>query len=228
MADPLLPLDAGWKQAWADRGFRLRLLVVPPVLVATLTALAALVKWVERRPGAVLPDPVLAMLPPRDATWPIFALIYSGILLAVFLLARTPVRLLLGVQAYVAMALLRIVVMWATPLDPPAGMIVLADPLVQVIGGAAEPLTRDLFFSGHTSTMFLLFLAVPGRAAKAFFLACTGGVAILVLLQHVHYTVDVLAAPVFAYAAWRVSRKTWPQAALAPQQKETTMRGCQK
>jgi len=207
-----LSLDATWRQAWADRGFRARLLVTPPLLVGTLAALAALVKWVERRPGAVLPDPVLAMLSPRDVTWPVFTLIYVGIVLAVLLLVRSPVRLLLGVQGYVVMALLRIVVMWATPLDPPPGMIVLEDPLVQGFGGAAEPLTRDLFFSGHTSTMFLLFLAVPGRAARAFFLAATAGVAFLVLVQHVHYAVDVLAAPPFAYAAWRIARASWPGA----------------
>jgi hypothetical protein len=206
---PELPIDAGWRRAWADPGFRVRLAVTLPALVATLAALAALVKWVENRPGVVLPDPVLALLAPRDATWPVFTLIYVGILLAVFLLVRSPVRLLLGVQAYVAMALLRILVMWATPLDPPPGMIVLEDPLVQMFGGAARPLTRDLFFSGHTSTMFLLFLAVPGRPTKAFFLACTVGVGSLVLLQHVHYTVDVLAAPPFAYAAWRMARATW-------------------
>ena len=56
--------------------------------------------------------------------------------------------------------------MWATPLDPPPGMIVLEDPLVQLFGGASRPLTRDLFFSGHTSTMFLLFLAVPGAGGQ--------------------------------------------------------------
>jgi hypothetical protein len=204
-----LSLDATWSQAWAERGFRWRLALTVPVLVATLAALAALVKWVERRPGAVLPDPVLAWLAPRDVTWPVFTLIYVGILLAVFLLARSPVRLVLGVQAYVVMALLRIVVMWATPLDPPPGMIVLEDPLVQGFGGASQALTRDLFFSGHTSTMFLLCLAVPGRAAKAYFLACTAAVATLVLVQHVHYTVDVLAAPAFAYAAWRIAGSGW-------------------
>ncbi len=211
-----IPLDAGWRQAWADRGFRVRLVAVPVVLVATLTALASLVKWVERRPGAVLPDPVLAMLPARDVTWPVFALIYAGIVLAVLLLLRKPVRLLLGMQGYVVMAWLRMVVMWATPLDPPPGMIVLEDPLVQILGGAATPLTRDLFFSGHTSTMFLLFLAVSGKASRTFFLACTVGVACLVLVQHVHYAVDVLAAPPFAYAAWRLSRKSWPSAGDPP------------
>jgi hypothetical protein len=204
-----LSLDATWPEAWAERGFRWRVLLTVPMLAATLAALAALVKWVERRPGAILPDPVLAWLAPRDVTWPVFTLIYVGILLAVFLLARSPVRLVIGVQAYVVMALLRIVVMWATPLDPPPGMIILEDPLVQGFGGASQALTRDLFFSGHTSTMFLLFLAVPGRPAKAYFLASTVAVAGLVLVQHVHYAVDVLAAPAFAYAAWRIAGMGW-------------------
>jgi len=208
-----LSLDATWPEAWAERGFRWRLVLTVPMLVATLAALAALVKWVERRPGAVLPDPVLAWLAPRDVTWPVFTLIYVGIPLAVFLLARSPVRLVIGVQAYVVMALLRIVVMWATPLDPPPGMIILEDPLVQAFGGASQALTRDLFFSGHTSTMFLLFLAVPGRPARAYFLASTAAVASLVLVQHVHYAVDVLAAPAFAYAAWRIAGMGWGLAA---------------
>jgi len=204
-----LPLDATWPEAWAEPGFRWRLALTIPVLVGTLAALAALVKWVERRPGGVLPDPVLAWLVPRDVTWPVFTLIYVGILLAVFLLARSPVRLVMGVQAYVVMAILRIVVMWATPLDPPPGMIILEDPLVQGLGGASQALTRDLFFSGHTSTMFLLSLAVPGRSAKAYFLASTVAVACLVLVQHVHYAVDVLAAPAFAFAAWRIACSGW-------------------
>jgi hypothetical protein len=204
-----LSVDATWREALASRSFRVRVALTVPALVATLAALAALVKWVERRPGAVLADPVLALLPARDVTWPVFALIYVGIALAVALLARRPVRLVAGVQAYVVMALLRIVVMWATPLDPPPGMIVLEDPLVQLFGGAARPLTRDLFFSGHTSSMFLLFLAVPGKAAKGFFLAATVGVATLVLVQHVHYAVDVLAAPAFAWAAWSLVTRPW-------------------
>ncbi len=202
-------LDATWREAWASRAFRWRLALTVPALVATLAALATFVKWVERRPGAVLPDPILAMIPPRDVTWPVFGLIYAGIVVAVFLLVRRPERLLAGVQAYVVLALLRMIVMWATPLDPPPGMIVLEDPLVQGFGGASQALTRDLFFSGHTSTMFLLFLAVPGRSAKGFFLAATALVAFLVLVQHVHYAVDVLAAPAFAWAAWTLVTRPW-------------------
>lgn len=204
-----LPLDASWRQAWAERGFRWRLAITAPALLGTLAVLAAFVKRVEARPGVVLPDPILARLPARDATWIAFALIYAAILSALWRLARRPRRLAQALQAYAIMAWARMAVMWVTPLDPPPGMIRLEDPLVQVVGGASEALTRDLFFSGHTSTLFLIFLAVPGGRARPFFLACTVAVGAAVLVQHVHYAVDVLAAPFFAYGAWRLAGRLW-------------------
>jgi hypothetical protein len=85
-------------------------------------------------------------------------------------------------------------------------MLALEDPLVQLFG-TGEVLTRDLFFSGHTSTSFLLVLLAPGRATRAFFLACSVAVAGCVLWQHVHYTVDVLAAPPFAFAAYALASR---------------------
>jgi membrane-associated phospholipid phosphatase len=206
-----LPLDANWRQAWADRGFRGRLAVTLPALLGTLAVLASFVKRVEARPGVVLPDPVLALLPARDATWIAFALIYAAILAALARLARRPRRLAQALQAYAIMAWARMAVMWVTPLDPPPGMIRLEDPMVQGLGGASEALTRDLFFSGHTSTLFLIFLAVPRGRARLLFLACSAAVGVAVLVQHVHYTVDVLAAPFFAYGAWRLAGRLWPR-----------------
>jgi len=204
------PIDETWQEAWRRPAFRWRALATVPALGAALAALAAFVKRVERRPGVVLPDPVLALLEPRNVTWLTFALIYAGLLGAVALLARRPRLLVTGVQAYVIMVAARMAVMWVTPLDPPPGMIRLADPLVQGLGGASEVLTRDLFFSGHTSTLFLASLAVPGRRARLVLLCCTLAVAACVLVQHVHYTVDVLAAPFFAYGAWRLALALWP------------------
>jgi len=206
-----IPLDSTWRQAWSDRGFRWRLFLTLPALPATLAVLASFVKRVELRPGVVLPDPVLDRLAARDVTWLAFGLIYAAILAALWLLSRRPRRLLQALQAYAIMAWARMAVMGVTPLDPPPGMIRLEDPLVQAFGGASEALTRDLFFSGHTSTLFLVSLAVPGRRTRPFFLACTVVVGLSVLVQHVHYTVDVLAAPFFAYGAWRLAGRLWPR-----------------
>ena len=114
-------------------------------------------------------------------------------------------------QAYVVMVLLRILAMWVTQLEAPPKMIPLHDPLVRLFG-PGKLLTKDLFFSGHTSTLFLLALAVPDRRSRALFLVCTAAVAVCVLWQHVHYTVDVLVAPLFAWASFRLARRLDPKA----------------
>jgi len=209
--DPSTPGTLAWAEAWRDHGFRLRLALTLPALVAVLALLSRFLDRVEARPGVVLPDPVLALLSPRDLTWLTFGLIYLGIFFGVARLATVPRRLVLTLQAYVVMVLFRIAAMGVTPLEAPPGMIPLRDPLV-LLFGPGKLLTKDLFFSGHTSTLFLLALAMPGRREKALFLVCTAAVAVCVLAQHVHYTIDVLAAPFFAYASFRMARFLDPDA----------------
>jgi hypothetical protein len=200
-------MASAWADAWRDPRFRLRLALAIPALVAVLAALARFLTFAEARPGVVLPDPVLAALAPRDLTWLTFGLIYLGLAFGVARLAAEPRALVVALQAYVVMVLLRIAAMAVTPLEAPPGMIPLHDPLVRLFG-PGKLLTKDLFFSGHTSTLFLLALAVPGRRSKALFLACTAAVGVSVLVQHVHYAVDVLAAPLFAYASFRLARRS--------------------
>jgi hypothetical protein len=192
---------AAWRHAWRDKALRVQIVATPLCLAVTLGALAKFLSWVETRPGTRLSDPVLAAFGPRDLTWFIFATVYLAHVLGLALLAAHPRAMLVGMQAYVVLLLARICVMYVTALDPPADMIALRDPLTFL--GTRRMLTRDLFFSGHTSTLFVLFLAVPDRRLKPVLLACTVAVAIAVLWQHLHYTVDVLAAPVFAFASYR-------------------------
>ncbi len=192
-----------WAEAWRDRAFRLQAALSAPALVLALAALARFVRWVELRPGATLPDPLLALIEPRDVTWLTFSVLYAGLFGGLALLLRRPRDLVAAAQAYAVLLAFRIAVMWATPLDPPPGMIALRDPFVQPLA-TGQPLTRDLFFSGHTSTMFLFALAVRGRLPRGLFLAGTALVGACVLWQHVHYAVDVMVAPVFTWAAWRL------------------------
>ena len=89
------------------------------------------------------------------------------------------------------------------PLEPPINMISLQDPVVQFFGGMTSTPNKDLLFSGHTATMFLLYLNVSGRLMRRVLLGGTFAVAAGLLVQHVHYTVDVLVAFFIAYAAYR-------------------------
>jgi hypothetical protein len=196
-------LSTAWREAWRDKGMRVQIVATALCLVLALRALSAFLVWVEQRSGVRLSDPLLLAIPPRNRAWLIFATIYLALVLGLAVLAFHPRAMVVGVQAYVVMILSRICVMYFTPLDPPADTIALRDPIIEIIG-SGRILTRDLFFSGHTATLVLLLLAVPGRRFKPVLLAGAITVAIGVLWQHVHYTVDVLVAPPFAFASYRV------------------------
>jgi hypothetical protein len=199
----LIPISV-WKQAWGRPRLRTGVYLTVPLFILVLLGLTRFLDYVEQRPGAVLSDPLLSIFAPLDLTWVTFTVIYVGLLGGVFFLVRHPRSLLLAIQGYTLMALLRMLGMFLLPLEPPATMIPLRDPFVEFFG-TGQVLTKDLFFSGHTSTLFLLCLVAPTRSGRMIFLSCTVVVAACVLVQHVHYTIDVFAAPVFAYAAYRIA-----------------------
>src|SRR5262249_3058645 len=61
--------------------------------------------------------------------------------------------------------------------------------------------TRDLFVRARSGTLSFLTLLPPGPRLRRVFAVCTVLVAVCVLWQHVHYTVDVLVAAFFAFAS---------------------------
>ena len=195
---------ANIRNAWRDPAWRMELAVTCAMLVPVLFALTHFLDWVERRPGVTLPDPVLALFPAVNLTWVTFLIIYAGIIAGLLVLMQHPRRLLLVFQAYVVLAIFRMAAMYLAPLEPPPGIIELRDPFVEFFG-AGKPFTRDLFFSGHTSTTFLLFLVIPGGRLRIAYACATLLVGLCVVFQHVHYTVDVVAAPFFAYGAYSLA-----------------------
>ena len=196
-------VGSGWKQVWREPGFPRRALFSLALLVIGLVVQAQFLMWNEDRAGAVLDDPVLALFAPRVFSALTFGLIYAALLATVIVLLRHPHRLLLVAQGYGLLALVRVGLMYCVPLDPPPQIIPLRDPLVEVVG-TGRVLTRDLFFSGHTATLFLLFLALPKGWLRRSMLPTCVVVASLTVWQHTHYVIDVLVAPFCAYAVWRV------------------------
>jgi hypothetical protein len=194
-----------WKAAWSDAAFRIQTVITLVLLTSTLVLFSHFLEWIEGRPGIVLNDPVLKAVPPHDFTWPIFMLIYGSLVVGLMTLSLRPRRLMLAFQSYIIMMGVRVVAMYLTPLDPPNGIIPLADPFVQFFGQGTVP-TKDLFFSGHTSTLLILAFTATRNRLGALFVLSAILVAVLVVWQHVHYSVDVLVAPFVAYGSYRVAR----------------------
>lgn len=195
-----------WEKRFSARSTRNEFLIVIAVLVVSLISLSNFLLFNELRNGVILNDPVLNLFTPVDATWVTFLIIYSALITGIIYLIRDPELLTLAFLSYAFTAFFRIAAMYSLPLNPPASMIPLNDPFVQLFG-SGNILLKDLFFSGHTSTLFLLFLVVKNKKIKLFFLCLTFAVAVCVLVQHVHYTIDVIAAPFFAYGAFVLAGK---------------------
>jgi hypothetical protein len=80
----------------------------------------------------------------------------------------------------------------------------LIDPITGIFYGNAV-ITKDLFYSGHTSTMVLVLLCLEKRIDKIVASIALIVVMILLLVQHIHYTIDVVAAPVFVYIIYLIT-----------------------
>jgi len=193
-----------WKEAWSLRWFRISLLVSLVVLFTVLQVIIRVMDYMESQPGAVLNDPILALLPPTDLTWPLTFLIYSNLFLLLWGNWKHPRDLLISIQAYSLMILARTVTLFTFPLEAPEGIIPLVDPLVQWKSEYSMVHTKDLFFSGHTATVFLCFLTTVNSKLRIWFLIATFLVGFFVLLQHVHYTIDVVAAPFASYMCYKM------------------------
>jgi len=101
----------------------------------------------------------------------------------------------------------RVIVLYFINLEPPADIIPLYDPLLEKTFYQDVLITKDLFFSGHTSNIVIFgFLTQVPRMRYVIF-AATFAVGTMLVLQHVHYTIDVVAAPFFAYLAYVITDK---------------------
>lgn len=195
--------ELNWNTFLKTKPLLLELVFTLLFLIAVLSLLARFLLFVEDRSGVVLNDPLLALVPPQDLTWVIFSLIYGGLAGALAFLSKNPKQLVAALQTYIVMVVFRITVMYLVPLEPPEGIIPLRDPLVEIFG-TGQLLNKDLFFSGHTATMFIFFLTSEHRLPRILFLSAAALIAVLVIIQHVHYTIDVLAAPFFTYCSYAI------------------------
>jgi hypothetical protein len=201
-----LALHRIWRTCWREPGFRVELVGSLGGLVGVGLLFWRFGAWIEQRAGTVLHDPVLEHLPAVDLTWFIFTVLYAALGTAFWEMLHAPHRLLFAFRFYAAVMLTRLIAMYLTELDDPLTAIPLQDPVSRVFFQTRTIPTKDLFFSGHTATMFTLYLTAVTPRRRALLLGATLVIAVAVLLQHVHYVFDVLAAPFFTYGVYRLLR----------------------
>jgi len=195
-------MKENWKSFINKKNSKIIIILSLILLAAALFSISKFIVFVEARDGVVLDDPLFHFYKAIDLNYVIFALIYVSLILAILFLIKYPKELLIAIQAYSLMVFIRIAAMYLVPLNQHPDAIDLQDPIVFLIG-TGQKVTKDLFFSGHTSTLFLMFLTAKNKIFKYIFLTSSVLVGTFVVLQKVHYAIDVFAAFFFAYGSYR-------------------------
>lgn len=150
--------------------------------------------FIESRAGKLLPDVVLDHIPSQDVSLFVFFFLYSGVIVGMITHLSHPKIILVAIQTYVLVTITRIVTIYFLPLEPPVGYVPLREPFVQLFTPGGQIISKDLFFSGHMSTILSLYFSTYRPLTKMYLLICSIAIGVLLLMQHVHYTIDVLFA----------------------------------
>jgi len=196
-----------WQEAWQLKGFKTRFIAGILMLLATFAYLPFFFKKIEAREGAYIADPLLEAMQPKDVSLVIFIFIWGITLLLFLRCLKKPMMFLGTIYGFVMLYMMRLLTITLIPLNPPSGLIPLIDPLSNIFYGKGTFITKDLFFSGHTSCQFLAFLCFNNKRDKVLAFVSTIIVGVLVLVQHVHYTVDVVAAIPLTFICYTIGQR---------------------
>jgi membrane-associated phospholipid phosphatase len=205
MSDQRIILSA-WRDNLQSSDYRKKLIVGVSLISLILLSLPFFYQAIEQRNGIQFNDYLLEILPSYDLSLFIFIVIWSMTLLTFSRFKQDPNLFLTFLWGFILINLSRFVSIGLIPLDAPRDLIPIIDPISNQFYGP-KFITKDLFFSGHTAAMYLMFLCLKKRTDKILALTATILVGFAVLLQHVHYTIDVVMAPVITYFIWIGAKK---------------------
>jgi membrane-associated phospholipid phosphatase len=174
------------------------LVIAPPFL-----------KAIEARKGMICKDYFIDFLPRYDVSIWIVLILYTSLIISFVWLISRPKLLTVALKAMFLTNSIRYIFIYLIPLEPPIGLLPLDDPLLDEFIYKSRFITKDLFYSGHMANASLLFLCVGDRRLKVFLGLAVVLIGILLLVQRVHYSYDVLFAPLATYACYKLSQYDW-------------------
>ena len=194
-----------WQLSWQQKGFRNKLFAALFFTAILVVCSPYFFQYIEHRKGFIFNDPILNLVPPYDMYLLIFFLLWSNAFLLLTIAFKKPSIFLTFLISYILLSIVRGISIFLFPLETPPGIINLTDPLTNYFYGA-NFITKDLFFSGHASTLFLIFLCHDKKPIKYYTLFSCIGMSILVLVQHIHYSIDVIFAFPFTYLCYKSAK----------------------
>lgn len=207
MQNYLNSLYFNWKSILSDNNIRYQLIIIAFSYFFLFKYCRILMTIFEARIGIQVMDPLLKLMPSYNCSEIIFTFTYTA--LATFILSTIahPKTFIIALMGYCMLIILRTFSIYMVPLEPPLGMILLKDPVSNLFLNAPHGgyIVKDLFFSGHVSTIMLFFFVSDNKNVKRLLLLMAIPVSVFLLIQHVHYTIDILAAPFFAFLAFKGS-----------------------
>ena len=192
-----------WRLAWKRKEFRIKALIYLVIFVIISIITLPYFKYIELRTGYQLDDPILKLIPARNFSSLIFILMYGIAVTNILFLLKDPARFMKYAEVYALVIFARLICIFLTPLEAPIGVIPLEDFFIY----GKDVITKDLFFSGHISSLFLLYLIADKPILKYINLTTTILVSFLILVQHIHYTIDIIAAPAMVWMIFSIVMK---------------------
>lgn len=200
-----------YRESWTDRNFRVS---APAGLglffISVVTSFYAIAYATERASNSVT-DIILSNTPAYDVD----RIMVVGTLLLIgvitFLLLNHPRRLPFGLLVLALFFFIRSAFTIATHIAsfpiPEQNVANFSYDIGRFLFGFGG----DLFFSAHTAVPFLMALMLwPNRALRYLFLAWSAFFGAVVLLGHLHYTIDVLAACFITYGIFHLALWLFP------------------
>ena len=202
------PLLERWKEAFYTSGYATKLFITVAIFVLGALQFPTYFKNIQKRQCAGINDFILNNIPSLDVSAAIFTIIYGLLIYMLLRILKYPDLFLLFSLTFVIETVFRMTTIYLFPLNPPVNLVILHDTFAELlIYGNTEPITKDLFFSGHTATMVMIWLFVHQPTEKIIAGIATFVLAFLLLIQHVHYTIDVLGALFFTYLSYLIARR---------------------
>lgn len=143
----------------------------------------------------VFNDPVFPYLPLQNCSWPIFSITYGSLILYFVLEKKKPLFLTKLMFSYSLLLIVRVLTLSLLPLKEPESIIYLQDPFLNNVIYPGE-IDSDLFFSGHTALIMIFFFL----SSRWVFVILAVAIGVLLMIQRVHYSIDIVAAIPFSFA----------------------------